>query len=281
MSTSAHQALLGQITYEASFIQRREVSCVSTTCLRRLQALFGVSRPIVARIWMLAHQESESTEVKHLLWALMFMKQYSSEADHASIAGVDEKTFRKWCWFWIEKMSCLESIDWDSRFDGSNNGATMFVSLDGTDFRINEPSEFDPTCYSHKFHGPGLRYEIGLCIQTGRIVWAHGGVPCGTWPDLSLARSADCHAVNDGELTLADRGYADPRYFYTPTYYPETGSQQKQVMVRHETVNARLKQFGVLKQVFRHHVEKHSLCFFAVVNVVELVIENSSPLFAI
>ena len=157
----------------------------------------------------------------------------------------------------------------------------MFVSLDGTDFRINEPSQFDPAWYSHKFHGPGVRYEIGLCIQTGRIVWAHGGVPCGSWPDLSLARSAYTKAVAPNELTLADRGYSDTRYFYTPAHYPKTASQQKQIMARHETVNARLKQFGVLKQVFRHSVDKHSECFFAVVNIVELVIENNSPLFEI
>ncbi|CAK4384640.1 unnamed protein product, partial [Aphanomyces euteiches] len=65
-------------------------------------------------------------------------------------------------------------------------------------------------------------------------------------------------AINFGEMTMADRGYADPEYFNTPTYYPETASLQKTIMARHETVNRRLKRFGVLKQVFRHQVEKHT-----------------------
>ncbi len=53
-----------------------------------------------------------------------------------------------------------------------------------------EPTEFDSKWQSHKFNGPGLRYEIGICIRTGDVVWAHGGMPCGEWPDLRLARNA-------------------------------------------------------------------------------------------
>ena len=132
-----------------------------------------------------------------------------------------------------------------------------------------------------QIHGPGLRYEVGLCIQTGHIVWINGGVPCGAWPDLALARSAYTHAVCEGELTCADLGYADPNYFITPRYQPETSIQQKEIMARHETVNKRFKQFSVLKTTFRHQIDLHCLCFYAVVNIVELEIENGSPLYAI
>ena len=69
-------------------------------------------------------------------------------------------------------------------------GTSTFVSLDGTDFRIMEPTEFDPKWWSHKFNGPGLRYEVALCIRTGDIVWVNGGLPCGEWSDLRLARNA-------------------------------------------------------------------------------------------
>jgi hypothetical protein len=72
-----------------------------------------------------------------------------------------------------------------------------------------EPSEFSPKWYSHKFHGTGLRYEIGLCIRTGEIFWAHGGLPCGAWPDLRLARDAIIHVLDPGERIIADRGYRD------------------------------------------------------------------------
>lgn len=64
----------------------------------------------------------------------------------------------------------------------------MHVSLDGTDFRIREPQPFNKKWYSHKFKGPGIRYEIGISIVEGDIVWAVGGVPCGEWSDLKIAK---------------------------------------------------------------------------------------------
>ncbi|OQR85768.1 hypothetical protein ACHHYP_11418 [Achlya hypogyna] len=38
----------------------------------------------------------------------------------------------------------------------------MFVSLDGTDFRIMEPTPFDSKWYRHKFSGPGQETYFGL-----------------------------------------------------------------------------------------------------------------------
>ena len=45
----------------------------------------------------------------------------------------------------------------------------FYISVDGTDCRIYEPEPFDTKWYSHKFNGPGLRYEIGVCIVSGNI----------------------------------------------------------------------------------------------------------------
>jgi hypothetical protein len=60
-------------------------------------------------------------------------------------------------------------IQWENRFRG-NIGNECLVSVDGTDFQINEPTPFSKGYYSHKFNGPGLRYEIALNIMTGDIV---------------------------------------------------------------------------------------------------------------
>ena len=72
--------------------------------------MFGVSRPIVAQIWLMTHEKPQGTHVKHLLWALIFLKLYASESIHASLAGVDEKTFRKWSWVWIKTIATLEIV---------------------------------------------------------------------------------------------------------------------------------------------------------------------------
>ena len=98
---------------------------------------------------------------------------------------------------------------------------------------------------------------------------------------LGIARHQYIRNIDDGEMTLADRGYADSEYFVTPRYYPGSGYKQKQIMARHETANARLKNFGVICNSFRHDIHLHASCFHAVVNIVQLRIENGSPLFSV
>lgn len=101
--------------------------------------------------------------------------------------------------------------------------------MDGTDCPIQEPSPFSRDWWSFKLNGPGLRYEIGLCIRTGKIVWVFGGVACGTNPDLKLARIKYTEAVILGELTIADKGYRDDDYFITPLSDPATRRVQKKL----------------------------------------------------
>lgn len=131
--------------------------------------------------------------------------------------------------------------------------------------------------YSHKFKGPGLRYEIGLNIRTGFIVWAFGGYPCGEYPDLKLSRELYVLSVKPGEKTLADKGYKDSNFFILPNQQNKT--IHSRIMARHETVNKRLRQFAILKKSFRHDLKKHPICFHAVVNITQLVLQNGSPLF--
>jgi hypothetical protein len=62
------------------------------------------------------------------------------------------------------------------------------MTVDGTDFKIQEPSPFSRTWYSHKFKGPGFRYKVAVGIQTGDIVWTHGPFACGMFPDITMRR---------------------------------------------------------------------------------------------
>lgn len=151
--------------------------------------------------------------------------------------------------------------------------------MDGVDFKILEPSNFNKKWYSHKFKGPGIRYELGLCIRTGSIVWKNGGYPCGEYPDLKLAREAYVLSVNQGEKTMADKGYNDSNFFILPN---EVNSRMhKRIMSRHETLNKRIRQFNILSHTYRHDIKKHPMIFHAVVNITQIKIENGEPLFAL
>ena len=84
------------------------------------------------------------------------------------------------------------------------------MSVDGTDFRINEPQPFSPAWYSHKFKGAGVRYEVAICLQTGDVIWLNGPFPCGTYSDRVIARYEGLDdALDDGEMYVADGGYRD------------------------------------------------------------------------
>lgn len=158
-------------------------------------------------------------------------------------------------------------------------GQTCYCSLDATDFKILEPTPFSPQWYSHKFKGPGLRYEIALNIRTGNLVWTNGGYPCGSCSDLTSAREAYVLLVDPGEKTVADGVYKDENFFILRTSMNE--QEHKKIMSRHETVNKRMNQFNILKNVYRHPLEKHPSVFLAVANLTQLMIENGHPLFAV
>ncbi len=163
-------------------------------------------------------------------------------------------------------------MKWDNRLKNSEN-LKMRFSLDGTDFKIEEPQPFNTKWYSHKFNSAGIRYEIGISIVEGEIVWASGGLPAGEWTDLKIALDLYVN-VAENEITLADKGYNQKKYFKNPC-----NRMEKKILARHETLNGRLKEFGILSQRFRNALNKHPLVFHAVVNIVQISIMNGEKLF--
>ena len=213
---------------------------------RRFKKIFGVSALICAKVWeaVVPHLPCSASPV-HLLWTLYFLKHYGLVEVNAAFAKCDEKTYRKWCWKTINALAELELMDWEKRYE-KDNGSQCLVSVDGTDFAIQEPSPFSPKWFSHKFKGAGVRYEVAICIQTGEPVWINGPFPCGSWNDLRIARSALVDALDPGEYYLADGGYRDGnQWSVTPSGHHRFDDRQKSVVrARHETYNKRLKDWG-------------------------------------
>ena len=77
---------------------------------RRFRAFFGAMPAVCADMWQMMNPFEEMSKYArpvHLLWGLMLMKVYATEEVLAGIAGVSEKTFRKWSWKFIKGMSAL------------------------------------------------------------------------------------------------------------------------------------------------------------------------------
>lgn len=156
-----------------------------------------------------------------------------------------------------------------------------FASVDGTDIRIFEPSPFDSRWYSHKFRGPGVRFEIGVAVSSGRLVWVNGPFRCGDNPDINIFRSGMKTKLRADELVVADDGYKDPRCLRFQHVEGEDAQTHARISARHETVNRRFKHFSVLGGKFRHALSRHGLCFHAVAKPTSLLLDSSDPLFEI
>ena len=154
-----------------------------------------------------------------------------------------------------------------------------YVYVDGTDCAVQEPNGFNKKYYSHKLHSAGLRYEVGVTLDTGDIVWVHGPYPCGSFPDILIFRNGMKKVLDDGEKVLGDKGYRDQRCINPATPTTLISEYLHEMLAnRHETVNKRLKQFFVLKTRFRHERSLHGFCFHAVANVTQYMMKHT-PLY--
>ena len=151
--------------------------------------------------------------------------------------------------------------------------------MDGTDFRIQEPTPFHRRWYSHKFHGPAVRYEVAINIQNGYICHVNGPFPAGAWPDQAIAWDRLCWLLANSdfpdEKALADGGYnGAPQFFETPNGLNNEDQRMKQcARARHETVNRQFKRWKILSERYHNSLERHGLVFMAIANITQLFIE--------
>jgi len=152
------------------------------------------------------------------------------------------------------------------------------ISVDGTDFRIQEPRPFNRQWYSQKFKGPAVRYEIGVCIRTGWIVWVNGPFACGKWPDLKIFKEAMIHELDYGERVVADGGYPTGNQFTIVPRHLHGADKRFHSIVRarHEIVNRRIKQWRVLGERYRNQLLDHGTFFWAVAVITQVTLREES-----
>lgn len=78
---------------------------------RRFRAVFGAPASVVAIIWDRIRADlPRNGSTMHLLWALHFLKNYSTEHNNCVIFRCDEKTFRKWCWLIVKRIASTRYV---------------------------------------------------------------------------------------------------------------------------------------------------------------------------
>ena len=167
-------------------------------------------------------------------------------------------------------------------------GNDCLMSIVGTDFRIPQTGAAirGNAFASHKYAGKSaLRYEVGVSILGGDLVWIQGPYPAGTFNDIKIFNKVLGHFLEPGERVEADNGYvgaADKiKCPDNPCNPVANKGKQSRVRSRHETINGRFKTWGILSQVYRHDITRHGEVFRAVAIITQLAIENGSPLFQV
>lgn len=165
---------------------------------------------------------------------------------------------------------------------GGGHGIRCEVSVDGRDFRIMQPQPFNPKWCSHKFNGPAVWYEVGVCIKMGWLVQMIGPFPAGSWPNLNIARAINLQ-LDHGDFYVVDGGCNDGhQWAATPTGINNVLKwMYALIRAMHETANRRLQTFKILGERFRHPLVKHGMVFRAVASVVQTSIMYDEPLFSI
>ena len=158
-------------------------------------------------------------------------------------------------------------IKLSDRFCG-DKGRSCLVTVDSTNCPIWEPRHpFSKTWHSHKLEGAGSRCKVGICIQTGDLVWINGPFRCGTLSDLKMFRQGLKGRLRPGEMVGCNG-----------TCRGDVGCRNKCVAMnlsdlraknggrsRHETVNGDMKIFDCLKMHWRHERSLHRCVFGAAV----------------
>lgn len=123
-----------------------------------------------------------------------------------------------------------------------------------------------------------MRYEVVISIYNGSIVSLNGPFPCGSFPDIRIARSELIHKLVHGERVEADNGYGgESRYITIARNDGGSASRHEMksaIRARHENVNSRFKKWSKLDDKFRFDLSKHGNVFTAIAVLTELEIRN-------
>jgi hypothetical protein len=154
------------------------------------------------------------------------------------------------------------------------------MTIDGTDFKVlerrDENQQFDKTMFSVKHKAAGLKYEVGVCIRTGYIVWINSPFKGGRG-DLTIFKNGLQGLLEPGEKVHADRGYRFAQDHCFLPHDPRKRTINSYVRAIHEGINRRFKTWNCLGRTWRHSYPRHGDVFSAVAVITQIAIENDEP----
>lgn len=80
------------------------------TGLRKFRSFYGIGPDVFTLLWKKVIGKPAGAQPKHLLWCMMYLKNYNKEHTNAAITKVDEKTFRSWVWRFVHLLADLDVV---------------------------------------------------------------------------------------------------------------------------------------------------------------------------
>jgi hypothetical protein len=179
-------------------------------------------------------------------------------------------------------------IVFESRKDSGNLNDCL-ISVDGTDVLIPQQGPAIPGNPFSLFKFKGkcrLRYEIGVDILAGNIVWVNGPYAAGKYTDIKIFCRGLAHWLDEHERVEADNGYIGeapqkvkfPGCASNPT---ENQAMQNQVQSRHESLNGWLKNWAIMTSLYHHDLMENGNVFRAIAVITQISINVGEKLFEV
>jgi len=158
--------------------------------------------------------------------------------------------------------------------------------VDGVNCHTRESRKILRTAkvYSHKFHGPGIAYEVGIAIYEDRVLWIKGPFYPSTHDKTMFESEGGPPDMPEGKRGIADFAYQSLKEWITvhrDGHSKEMTNFINRVRARHESFYNRLKTFGILSNTFRGSWDKredHQIFFEGCAVLVQYDMENGHPL---
>ena len=130
-----------------------------------------------------------------------------------------------------------------------------------------------------------LRYEIGVSIVGGGLVWIQGPYPAGRFSDIVIFNKVLRHFLEPGERVEADNdnvGAADKiKCPDNPCNPVKNEGMQSRARYCHKTINGHFKTWVILKNAYHHDIRRHGEVFRAILVITQLKISKGSLLFTV
>ncbi len=246
---------------------------------RTWRSLFGVSKDTICYVW--ENIQPVAFERKHLLMALNYLKLYEL-TDVAHLRWqVAEKTWRKYVWKVLHHLAAkLNTIPWNDRTSLPSLFGHCYAVVDVTLAPVQvdmKDREWQGLFWSvkHKMHG--LKYEIIVSVNDGRILWI-GGPVGGRIHDITLLRwEGILDDLSFLEYLLGDKGYEGEQSIWVPFKGKDLDDFELQwnhfinsFRVIVENVIARLKKFGFLQRKWKNDIMLHETAFKVAANLINI-----------